>query len=401
MSNVKFLISNIKLIFACYLLIIVGLFFYSYTQVDLNLTLSKVSVWQYIQKAFQNIGWFQRDLSTNIYLVLVFLLAIFYFFILQLIKHGQMSEKQFWKLLILTSIILLFSYNAFSYDLFNYLFDARIVTTYGQSPYEHAPWDFQGDPWLNFMRWIHRKFPYGPVWLLLTVPLSFAGGKVFLPTLFLFKALMAASFLGSVFFIGKILKKVFPQEKLLGMAFFAFNPLVIIESLVSAHNDIVMVFFTMLFFWELLNKNYFRLTLSYIASVGIKYATIFLFPVVILALIKRNNNQEHFWRTIFFLSLLSMIPAVVVASFRTNFQPWYMLSVLPFAAFLTNKYYVVIPSVVISLFSLMHYVPFLKSGNWDPPIPTILFFLTFSSIIVSIILTAGIFGKRLLQKRSS
>ena len=41
-----------------YLLTIVGLFFYSFTQVDLNLTLSEWSVWQVIQKYFQHIGYF-------------------------------------------------------------------------------------------------------------------------------------------------------------------------------------------------------------------------------------------------------------------------------------------------------------------------------------------------------
>ena len=51
---------------------------------------------------------------------------------------------------------------------------------------------------------------------------------------------MGGFFLVALFYLEKILNKVSPKDATLGLVFFAFNPLVIIESLVSAHNDIVM-----------------------------------------------------------------------------------------------------------------------------------------------------------------
>lgn len=371
-----------KVIAISYLLFITFLFLYSYTQVDLNLTLSEWSVWQVIQKAFQQIGWFQRPLSTALYVVIILLLTIHYFLFLWLLRKNNISIKQFWLLIISSSILLLFSYNAFSYDLFNYMFDARIVTYHHQDPYMHKALDYPSDPWITFMRWTHRTYPYGPVWLGLTIPLSFIGMNFFLPTLFLFKALMVGSYLGTVYFIGKILEKISPSHKLLGMSVFALNPLVIIESLVSAHHDIVMMFFAVASIYFLMNKKYLFALLLLALSIGIKFATVLLLPIFIGVYIFEKNRKNISWDMIFLVCVIVMTISIGLASIRTNFQPWYLLFALPFVSLLV-RFYVFIPSIVLSLFSLLIYVPFLYLGNWNDPVPTIIFWLMLGSIIIS------------------
>lgn len=292
--------------------------------------------------------------------------------------------KQFWQLLLPVSVILLFSYNAFSYDLFNYMFDARIVTLHHQNPYFHKALDYVNDPWINFMRWTHRVYPYGPVWLGLTIPLSFIGFQFFLPTLFLFKSLMAASFLGTVYFIGKILQKINPTYSLLGMAVFAFNPLVIIESLVSAHHDIVMMFFSLGAIYFLLDKKYLRAFLLLILSIGIKFSTVLLLPIFIVVFIMQIKNIKIDWEKMFRYAMILMVVSVILASIRTELQPWYLLWVLPLTPFLSRRKEFLLASIIISLGLLLHYVPFLYTGNWDPPIPTIKFWLTTSSIVIAL-----------------
>ena len=144
-----------------YLVLVIGLFLYSFTQVDLSLTLSQWSIWQVIQKFFQHIGYFQRPLSTFLYIVIILLLFISYFLFLLLAHKKKVTRKQIWILVIATSIILTFSYNAFSYDLFNYIFDAKIVTFYHQNPYEQKALDYFNDSWTNFMRSTHRVILMG------------------------------------------------------------------------------------------------------------------------------------------------------------------------------------------------------------------------------------------------
>lgn len=382
------MIINLKSIVIAYWLAIIGLFFYSYTQVDLNLTLSQWSIWQVIQKFFQNIGWFQRPLSTAIYIVIFLLLTACYLLLLWLIKKNKVNLKQLWLLIIPTGVILLFSYNAFSYDLFNYMFDARIFTVHNENPYLHKALDYPGDPWINFMRWTHRAYPYGPVWLGFTIPLSYLGFQFFLPTLFLYKALMAASFLGTIYFIGKILEKISPQDKLFGMALFAFNPLVIIESLVSAHNDIVMIFLSVGALYYLLSSKYVRAFLLLFLSFGVKFATIVLLPVFLLVVIQKTRKLKTNWRVIFIVSLIAMTISIIAASVRTELQSWYLLWLLPLTALLTREKWAVITAIIIPFGLLLHYIPFIYSGNWDPPIPTIKLWLTAGSIALTVFIIA-------------
>jgi len=307
--------------------------------------------------------------------------------ILRNVNEKKINKKTIWFLIIAATTILTFSYNAFSYDLFNYIFDAKIVTYYNQNPYLHKPLDFPGDPMLSFMHWTHRLFPYGPTWLGLTAPLSFIGMQFFLPTFFLFKILISMSFLGTVFFIGKILQKVYPDNEVFSVAFFALNPLIIIESLVSSHNDIVMMFIVVWALHLLMNKKYVRSTILFILSIGVKFATAFVLPIYILILYLQRRKKDLNWQLLFTAMAAIMIAPVVLASYRTNFQPWYLLNILPFAALASRNYYVFIPSFVLSLFAAFEYLPFLYSGNWDNPAPSVLFWMTAGSIALSLLLT--------------
>lgn len=379
--------TNLKFLGVGYLLTIAGLFFYSFTQIDLSLTLSQVSIWQTAEKFFKNIGYFQRPLSSFLFVSIVLLLFVFYLLILNAICKKEMSKKTIWFLIIAAAVILTFSYNAFSYDLFNYMFDAKIITYYSQNPYIHKALDFPGDPMLSFMHWTHRLYPYGPTWLGLTVPLSFVGMQFFLPTFFLFKMLMSMSFLGTVYFIGRILQKFSLKNELFGIAFFALNPLVIIESLVSAHNDIVMIFIVMWSLFLLMNKKYVRSIILFILSIGVKFATAFIFPIYALVLYLQSKKKTVNWQFLFAVMTAVMIIPVILASYRTNFQPWYLLNILPFAALVSRSYYVFIPGVIVSLFATFQYLPFLYLGNWDKPVPSILFWMTVGSIVLSLLFT--------------
>jgi hypothetical protein len=377
------------------------LLLYSYTQVDLSLTLSRLSIWQTIEKSFQFVGYFQRPFSTALYVSILLFLFGFYTIFIRLASLGKVSISFTWKLICIMSIILFFSYNAFSYDLFNYIFDAKIFTHYHLNPYLHKALDFPQDPMLSFMHWTHRTYPYGPVWLGVTIPLSFLGLQYFLPTFFLFKLLNVGSFLGTVYFLDKILKRLFPADRIIGIVLFALNPLVLIESLVSGHNDIFMMFLAIFAVYLLVSKRFISSFLVLLLSIGVKFATVFLLPIFAYVYIAMWFHKKFSWRKVFMASVLCMIVPVMLATFRTTFQPWYMLFALPFGAFLGKKYYIIIPSIVLSFFFLLEYVPYLFTGNWDDPIPSILSMLTILGILVSGTLVLVIMAKDLLFARKT
>jgi len=372
-----------RAIFGSWIFISIALLLYSFTQVDLSLTLSQVSIWQGIQKFFQQIGYFNRPLSTALYLVIIIFMFALYLKTLDMVQNNLLTRKYLWKIILVISVALFFSYNAFSYDFFNYIFDAKIVTFYHQNPYEHKALDYPGDPMLSFMHWTHRTYPYGPMWLLLTVPVSFIGFGYFLLTFYLFKLLMLGSFIGSAYFIEKISRKL-EIGPLLSLSVFALNPLIIIESLVSAHNDIVMIFFALIGIFAFFERKIVHSLIASGVSIAVKFATIFLLPALLLDLFFKVNKE-----TVIRAIVVSMSIAVLIVIGRTNFQPWYLLFVIPFSSLIANRFYVMIPLVVISFFGLLQYAPFLYLGNWDPPVPDILNLIMVTSILVSIVLVLG------------
>lgn len=351
-------------VFAC-----ISLFLYSFVQVDLGLTLNRASIVQTIQKSFQYVGYFNRPLSTYLFISVVLFLFTIYCFTMYGVYRKWLSGKIIWTIIFFASAILLFSYNAFSYDLFNYIFDAKIITYYGQSPYEHKALDYPSDPMLGFMHWTHRTYPYGPLWLGITTPLSFLGGGYFLPTFYIFKLLMVGAYLLCSVMIYKIAKKTKLLNPVFALTFFALNPFVMVESLVSAHNDIVMMGLVMTSTYLLISKHKFKGFLFFALSVLVKFATILLVPLFLWYPISKQKNKDF----VFFLgSVVLMMVGVYLASSRTTFQPWYFLLVFPFASLISNRYFVFLPVVIFSLLILFQYVPYFYTGNYDPPVPVIM-----------------------------
>src|SRR5258708_34566475 len=135
-----------------------------------------------IELGFKQIGYFNRLFSTALYIFLLLLLFGTYVSFLFLANKNKLTPKTVWVLCVVTAGVLVFSYNTFSYDLFNYIFDAKIVTHYNANPYLHKALDYPHDPMLGFMHWTQITYPYGPLCLLITIQLSLVGLKIFLLT---------------------------------------------------------------------------------------------------------------------------------------------------------------------------------------------------------------------------
>ncbi len=369
-----------------YLFAIIGLFFYSFTQISLGLALTKYPSLFSIQRSFQQIGFFNRPLATALFIGILLLLFITYIFLLRNAKKTFKDTKDVWKIIFLICALLLLSYPAFSYDVFNYIFDAKILTYYGKNPYEHKALDFPADPMLSFMHWTHRTFPYGPTWLLLSIPLSYFGIQIFLLTLILFKAVVVAGYIGSIYYIQKIIKKISPGNELTALIFWGLNPLVIIESLVSAHHDTVMMFFALASLYFILEKKYWKSFLFFVLSIGIKYVTIFLFPIFLAIIVMQMIREKIPWLSFISSLIICMFLGVLAASQHSgNFQPWYLIFVLPFIALLAFKPFLSTPGIVLSFGALLTYVPYLYFGNWDKPVPDILKAIYSVTIVFSLI----------------
>jgi hypothetical protein len=359
----------------------IGLLLYSYTQVDLNLTLSKISIWQTIQKAFQSIGYFHRPASLWIFLGLLALLFLWYGITIFWISKEKLHTKHVWFMIFCMTGILIFAYPAFSYDLFNHMFTAKTVLLYHKNPYEVTPLAFTGfESWLTFMRWTHIVSIYSPLWIAATfVPYLFGFGY-FLWILWNFKLFIALFYLLTAYAIKKILEDEKKPLSLLGVGLFAFNPLVIIESLVSAHNDIVMMGCAVFSLYFLREK---RAVWSFLAeslSIAMKLISLVLLPIYLF--------PKQKWLPIALMSI-GTIGFLVVT--KREVMPWYLLWTMPFIALYPQKKWLIILTSGISVGLLLRYAPYLYYGHWNDPVPTIKFWVTIVPIITSAIIV--LFGK--------
>lgn len=297
---------------------------YSYSQVDLNLTLLQAPWFLNFQHLMVQLGYYNRSLSTVIFLVLLALLAL-------------IKPKNIVVAIIGISIFGLLSYPAFSHDIFNYIFDARIAVFHHANPYTSTALMFPMDDWTRFMNWTHRTYPYGPAFLPITILVYILGFNKFILTLFWFKTLFVASYLGCAYIIYKITK-----EK--GLALFVLNPLIIIEGVLSPHLDILMLFFAL---YAIYKKNWF----SYVISVGIKYATVLLPPVI------KNINM---------LVVLAFFGAIIQI-WNREVLPHYFIVPIGLAALLPDNKKIKIIIILLSMLLLcFRYVPYLYTGLWFP-----------------------------------
>lgn len=364
--------KKLWLLFGSYFIVLLGLFLYSYTQVDLSLTMSRASVFQTIEKGFQYIGYFERPLSTELYIGIIVLLFVFYGLFVYFAAKGKLVIGMLWQFFLAMGVLLTFSYNAFSYDIFNYIFAAKEIVHYHQNPYAVIPLAFPRDPMLSFMHWTNVPYVYGPLALGFTLPLYLLGLGFFLPTFFLFKAFTTACFLGTIFFLQKMFRKVNPKREVLGIVLFALNPLVIIETLVSAHNDIIMMFFAVMGIYFLLQKKWFWGLLAIIVSALTKQVTVFLiFPVVILLITtmlkKKITDQLFLW-----ITALSMLAGYFFVLEKIGLQPWYTLWFLPFFLVVKLPKFLLMLLIGLTLGVLLRYAPFLWQGDWNGMVPMIM-----------------------------
>ncbi len=326
---------------------------FSFTQQDLNLTIYNFSWWNPIRIWIQHLGFYQRPLNTVIFLVLSLLLIIIYLNFIRK-KHSIPG----WNVLIFLALSGVLAYPLFSYDIFNYLFNAKMVLIYHANPHIQTAIQFAGDPLLRFMHNVHTPAPYaygwtglslfpGLTWLTQNFTLSFWAMKLFI----------AAFWLGQLWILQKLVRRLFPKEPW-RFWLFALNPLVLVETLINGHNDAVMMFFALLSYWFFLNSKKFKALLFLLFSVSIKYVTIILFPLSLQGPTLKKVDIPSF-SALVLLAVMFIRPG--------QLHSWYLIWAFSFAVLSRSKWLVKV-FTALTIGALLRYAPYLYYGHWDPPV---------------------------------
>ncbi len=379
-----------RIIAFLYIFLFIALVVFSYGFVDPNLKLSSNLLYQEVQRNLAFLIYQRRFLTTLIFIVFLSQLSLLYFFLLNLALKRKLSQKQLARLVAVAVLILFFSYPAFSHDIFNYIMAAKVVTFYHENPYLIMPIEFLGEPMLDFMHAANKVALYPPFWILLTLaPSFFAKGNILI-SIFLFKMLIVLFYLGSVWLIAKVLDLINVQRKMIGLVFFAFNPLVLVETLVSSHNDVVMMFFALLGFYWLLQKKKALSFVTLFASAGIKYATLVLLPLFTFS--SRLKKER-----LITLSCWALLAVFLLSPLREEIYPWYLIWVIALVALVTQNRFLYWLTISFSLGTLLRYVPFLYTRSWENMTPLIKKLVTF---VPPTLVVAAFFLKSLVNRRN-
>lgn len=322
---------------------LVGITLWSWVLVDTNFTLVKHSDWTAFRNVAISVGYFNRVFSSQIYIV----------FITALLIGSLYLVKQPPKNILLLSIVVaviagIFSYPALSHDLFNYIFDARIFTHYGQNPYLHKALDFPSDPMLRFMHWTHRTYPYGPTYLVLSFIPSFLGFDKFALTFFLFKLSHVVLFVSCTRALLKMSRKA--------AIIFVTSPIIIVEGLINSHNDFVALAFGLIGIGFIASKK--TLLGGIMLAIGglVKYVTL---PTLILAAPNKWKIFNAKSKVLIAFTLTVGLLCYLIS--KGEIHPWYFLGLFIFLPYYEKIFLYVYPFMAGLL---MSYYPYIAGGEW-------------------------------------
>ncbi len=390
---------RLSLVSYFFLLLLYSIF--SYCLVHPNLVLLSWEPYWNFQTWIWHTFFDNRMLLGQTYTFLICAIFANFFFILhqlsrhsEIITHGTSILQQIKKLkpyiivglLVISPIFL--SYNMLSSDMFNYIFNAKMVVVYQTNPHLFQAERFHDDPWIRFMSNTYGLAPYGYGWTALSILPYVLGGNRFLLTWLIFRGFSVLSlfllFVTYLFFANKK-SAASPKStsfRLLDFAVIFLNPLVLIEIVTNAHNDMWMMWSALLSFGVLIFANrknlWWRIILSIVLmgfSVSMKFVTELLLPVwagiciwtfVNIFQVKLFTRFQKLGQFLFnlwplYAAIILFIPLLTERS--RQFYPWYLTWVLTWIPFIKGKY--IRNSVLfLSFTAMLRYIPWLLTDSY-------------------------------------
>jgi hypothetical protein len=180
-----------------------------------------------------------------------------------------------------------------STDAWSYWDYARISAVHGVNPYVVRPSAFPGDPAYAHMgaAWHGTTSAYGPAFTLAAQPVALAVHSSAAAAAWAFKALAAAGVL-----LAAALAGVLARRTTFAVAFVGWNPLLAIDFAGGGHNDALMVVLVLAALALAATGRGRLSSVSWAASVFVKWASVLLLPLHLLA--ERSAGRRIGWTSL-------------------------------------------------------------------------------------------------------
>ena len=193
----------------------------------------------------------------------------------------------------------------FSQDVFSYIAYGRLASVYDLNPYVWPPSVIPKDavfPWVAEV-WRTYASPYGPLWVDVQAAMARAtGGLSIADQALAYRALANALLAANLGLLWALLGRLAPldrAQRTASLAALAWNPLVLFEVAANAHNDVLMVTFTLLAFVLLArSSNAVLSSASFTLGVLVKYLSgLGLVWVYVAAAARTTSWRSRVFRT--------------------------------------------------------------------------------------------------------
>ncbi|MFM2293718.1 MAG: hypothetical protein RLZZ350_131 [Verrucomicrobiota bacterium] len=182
-----------------------------------------------------------------------------------------------------------------SSDVFAYALYGRVAAVYHANPYDLAPVIAANDSFLKLFGQEYLPSWYGPVWTLISTALAKLGGEHVGLTVLLFRGTAVAGALTCAGLIWASLRRFAPERATQGLVFFLWNPLLVMETGLSGHNDSVMLALVLLAVWLHLRGWKTGAVVALTLSALVKFLTGMLVPLYVLLVLRELGAREQPW----------------------------------------------------------------------------------------------------------
>ncbi len=261
--------------------------------------------------------WRTEQAATHEYLYLLLAVALVGLWLaaLWLVRPGRRRTVRLrWILLpiVLFGIPLIVLPGMFSGDLYLYMFYGRMIAHYGANPILVAPDQFVGDPHLAWVYWKWLPSAYGPVWLLLSGALSAVAGDALWENIFTYKLAMLVLHVLTTIVVWRVLRDSRPEFAAWGTIFYGWNPMVLHETVGSAHNDVLVALFGVFALLAIVHKRWLFAIFFVMAAAMVKLMALILLPVLILAWLRSLPTARERGRAALLSAVASLLSGVTL-----------------------------------------------------------------------------------------
>ena len=223
-------------------------------------------------------------------------LTVYFFFLLY---QGLVNSVARLRIVVFFSVvfilILFLGPPFFSADLYGYIGRAGISNIHEVNPYFTTPAEYGYD---DVVAWPDKESIYGPLYTSLSLGLNKIAGTDIGINLIVFRLAAALAFLGCAYLIYKITTQIAPRYRFISTVLFIWNPLLLIQAIHSAHNDVFMMFLILLSVFFGVKKRWIWAVVALTLAFLIKFSTLVLLPIVFLAMIRqpwRRALRDVIW----------------------------------------------------------------------------------------------------------